>query len=83
MKRYQVYLNSQSVKIIDDFEGDTNIPRSAMIRMAINSLAQNLVKLSPSASKSAGDLDDIIGIIGAKGKNTNSSERIDDVYYNK
>ena len=55
-----------------------------MIRMAINSLAQNLIKLSPSTSKSAGDLDDIIGIVNVKGKGTSdSSERIDNIYYNK
>lgn len=84
MKRYQVYLNSRSVGIIDDFEKETSIPRSVLIRMAINSLAQNLVKLSPAFSKKRGDLDEIIGIINAKGKgSTNSSEKVDDIYYNK
>ncbi len=84
MKRYQVYLNSRSVSIIDNFEKETNIPRSALIRMAINSLAQNLVKISPAFSDKIGDLDEIIGIINTKGKSvTNSSEKVDDIYYNK
>jgi len=84
MKRYQVYLNSKSVSILDDFEEETNISRSAIIRMAINSLAQNLIKLSPPASKKKADLDEIIGIIKTKGKGTtDSSERVDNIYYNK
>lgn len=84
MKRYQVYLNSKSVDIIDDFEKETKIPRSAVIRMAINSLAQNLIKISPSFSERKGDLDEIIGIINTKNKRTtNSSEKIDDIYHNR
>ena len=84
MQRYQVYLNSSSVDILDDFEKETNITRSAIIRMAINSLAQNLAKLSPSLLEQNGSLDKIIGIIKTRDKNTaDSSERINDIYYNK
>lgn len=42
MKRYQVYLNPHSVSILDDFERYANIPRSKLIREAIDRLAQNL-----------------------------------------
>ena len=84
MKRYQVYLNSKSVSVLDDFEKETNISRSAIIRMAINTLAQNLIKLSPSTLNKKGDLDEIIGIIKTKSKlTTDSSERVDNIYYNK
>jgi len=44
MKRYQVYLNSESVEILDRFEEETSISRSALIREAIDRLSENLEK---------------------------------------
>lgn len=82
MKRYQVYLNQNSVGVLDDFEDRTNLERSAMIRMAINTLAQNMRSLI-IVDDFVGDLDSIIGVIKAKSKLLNSSGRVDDIYYDK
>ena len=84
MKRYQVYLNPNSVSVLDDFEDITEISRSAVIRMTVNSLSQNLKIIIPEKENSSGGLDEIIGIIKTKSKKaTNISQRIDDIYYGK
>ncbi len=83
MKRYQVYLNSNSVDVIDDLEDETNIKRSIIIRMAVDTLAKNISLLRTGLVEMAGDLDEVVGIIKTKTKITNSSEKVNDVYYNK
>ena len=45
MKRYQVYLNSHSVSILDDFEGISNISRSKLIRRVVDNVAEELIKI--------------------------------------
>lgn len=84
MKRYQIYLNPNSVSFLDDFEDLTEISRSAVIRMTVNSLVQNLRIVLPEKEDTPGDLDEIIGIIKPKSKKiTNSSQRVDKIYYGK
>lgn len=84
MKRYQVYLNPNSVSVLDDFDELTTISRSAVIRMTVNSLVQNLKNIIPEKGDASGDLDEIIGIIKTKRKKVvSSSLRVDDIYYGK
>lgn len=45
MKRYQLYLNPNSVSIIDRFEDLTNISRSKVIRYLVDSASENLTLL--------------------------------------
>lgn len=45
MKRYQVYLNPNSVAILDDFEKISDISRSKLIREAIDRFVNQLVKV--------------------------------------
>jgi hypothetical protein len=66
MKRYQVYLNPHSISVLDEFEEHSSIPRSRLIREAIDRLAQNLAKIlnkqkfEPSNTHA---LDQMIGFI--------------------
>lgn len=42
MKRYQVYLDPESVRVLDQIEKLTSISRSQMIRAALDVLSRNL-----------------------------------------
>lgn len=80
MKRYQVYLNSQSVELIDTLEQEGILSRSHIIRLAIDSVAQNLAHLALPPKKITGALDDLVGLINLKTKHTNISGKVDDIY---
>jgi len=83
MKRYQVYLNPQSVGIIDLFQKETDISRSKIIRFTVDALAENLAKLLVKKERVTikGPLDQIIGIIKPKVEEvTNLAEKIDQIY---
>lgn len=80
MQRYQVYLNPQSIELIDALEQEGILSRSHIIRLAIDSVAQNLAQLALPKKKVTGALDDLIGLINLKTKPTNISEKIDDIY---
>jgi len=45
MKRYQVYLDPQSVSVLDEFEKFSALSGSELIRQAIDRLAHNLTQL--------------------------------------
>lgn len=82
MKRYQVYLNPHSVSILDDFERYANIPRSKLIREAIDRLAQNLSRVfaaKDEAPKQKSALDSLVGFIGGQ-KQTNFALKSDSDY---
>jgi len=71
MKRYQVYLNQNSVSILDEFEKYANISRSKLIREAIDRLAQNLSRIFVAKNIAPGNrlvFDSLIGAINLKGK---------------
>lgn len=83
-KRYQVYLNPNSVSILDEYGEHTNISRSQLIQMAIDQVAQNLRKVFVSTQtpvKNNYILDSLIGAIKFEGnKTTNFAENIDEIY---
>jgi len=84
MKRYQLYLNPQSVSVIDEATGYIDISRSAIIRMVVDNLAENLTKLfaKKEKPKEYPCLDSLIGTIKIKGKKqVNYSQRDDSLYY--
>lgn len=82
MKRYQVYLNPQSVEVIDNFAAKTDLGRAKIIRDAIDRLAANMSKvLVQKKVVLEGPLDELVGIIKMKGrKKTNIAENIDEIY---
>jgi hypothetical protein len=83
MKRYQVYLNPDSVATIDQYEQETNLSRSGVIRMVVDAVAVNLQKtrITKRTGTKTGSLDSIIGIIDPNGKKTTySSAHVDDMY---
>ena len=83
MKRYQVYLNSGSVQILDEFESYTRVPRSELIREAIDRLAENLSKLlvAKAAKPKKFILDSLVGAFSiGSGENVNLSTKHDQEY---
>ena len=82
MKRYQVYLNPQSIEIIDRFAAQTHLGRTGVVRDAIDRLAVNLSKILAQEQHSiAGPLDDLVGIIAMSGrKKTRIAKNIDEIY---
>lgn len=84
MKRYQVYLNQNSVSILDDFTKPINISRSKLIQMVIDAVASNLTKVFISTNtppKNTYILDSLVGSIKIKGKKeTNFAQNIDEIY---
>lgn len=86
MKRYQVYLNPNSVSVLDEFEKNTSIPRSRLIRESIDRLAENLSKVFvdqeiPPKEKTA--LDSLVGTIKARGQKQTNYTLKDDLEYLK
>lgn len=81
MKRYQIYLNPQSVDVIDALEGELKLSRSGIIRLTVDALARNLLLAIPPEKRSKGALDDLIGIIAPKSsKSTNFAMQTDNTY---
>lgn len=81
MKRYQLYLNPQSVRMIDAFQKEVKLSRSQIIRCAIDALAHNLIQVLPEENSSGNSLDALIGVIGSKSqKTTNIAQDIDSIY---
>mgnify|MGYP001562360566 CR=1 FL=1 len=86
MKRYQVYLNPQSVHILDEVTHITPISRSELIRAAIDGAASQvgnlLAVIKPNGSRDYSWLDKIVGATTVKGKKrVKISEKIDELYY--
>ncbi len=85
-KRYQVYLNPNSVSILDEYGEYTDISRSQLIQMAIDQVAQNLRKVFVSTKTPAKNsylLDSLVGAIKLEGvKQTNFAENIKEIYLN-
>lgn len=84
MKRYQVYLNPQSVSVIDDFGKQTDISRSKLIQGAIDRFASQVAKVF---SKKEGEFhnyrhfDKLAGAIKLKSKGpTNFAQNVDEIY---
>lgn len=81
MKRYQVYLNPNSVEILDGFEKETKISRSKIIRDVTDRLADQLLSVVPQKTPKKYLLDDLVGSIKIKGKKqTNYAQNVDDIY---
>ncbi len=80
MRRYQVYLNSQSVKTIDTFQKEAKLSRSRVISLAVDALAQNLRQALPSHESRGGALDPLIGLIRSQKKQTNIAATVDAIY---
>ncbi len=84
MKRYQVYLNQQSVSILDDFGEHTEISRSKLLQIITDQIAQNLAKVFTATKTPPKDtyiLDSLVGAIKLPGnKKTNFAQNIDEIY---
>ena len=88
IKRYQVYLDSRSVRILDEASELVPITRSLMIREIVDAGADRaknvLAMFKPAKSRDYSWLDRMVGTISSKNKfKRSASERVDDIYYDK
>jgi hypothetical protein len=85
MKRYQVYLNPQSVAVLDEISGLADFTRSELIREAVDAAAGrigNLLALINIPPQNYTELDKIVGAIDVKEeKGKKLSENVDEIYY--
>jgi len=84
MKRYQLYLNPQSISVLDDIGNTVDISRSKIIQLVIDGIAGNFAKIfraTQTPPKKTYVLDSLVGFIKIKGnKKTNFAQNIDDIY---
>lgn len=84
MKRYQIYLNPNSISVLDDFQKYARISRSKLIQEAIDRLAQNLSHIfviNNVKPKASFFLDSLVGSINKKnGNQTNYALQGDHMY---
>ncbi|TSC85259.1 MAG: hypothetical protein G01um101416_997 [Microgenomates group bacterium Gr01-1014_16] len=88
IKRYQVYLDSRSVGVLDEVSELLPITRSWVIREAVDQVAGRmgsmLAKVKPVNSSDYLWLDKMVGSLDSKKKfKLSASERVDDIYYDK
>lgn len=86
MKRYQVYLNPQSVSVLDEVSEISSLTRSKLIKEVVEAAAARignlLAVIKPPKMRSYSQWDKMIGSIKVKDKKTvNISENIDEIYY--
>lgn len=86
MKRYQLYLNPQSVHILDEITQVTQVSRSELIRAAIDGAATQvgnlLAVIKPPVSRDFSWLDTLVGSVVKKSrKKVKISENVDEIYY--
>lgn len=86
MKRYQLYLNPQSVNILDELTQVSQVTRSELIRAAIDGAASQvgnlLAIIKPPISRDYSWLDKLIGSVVIKTrKKVKISEDVDEIYY--
>ena len=86
MKRYQLYLSPNSVGVLDDFEGISDISRSKLIRRIVDNIAEELIRVfadKKKANKKEYILDKLAGFVDLKtNKKINFSQHLDeDIYF--
>ncbi len=84
MKRYQVYLNPNSVAVLDNFEGISNISRSSVIRQIIDKISDQLIRVAMPRNpvKGTSILDQMAGFVDLKtNKKTNFAQDVDEIYF--
>jgi len=83
MRRYQVYLNQNSVAVLDDFEQVAGLSRSKLIREAIDRLAEQLLSVVSikTISQKRYVLDNLAGFVDLKtAQKTNFAQKVDEIY---
>lgn len=87
MDRYQVYLDPQSVAVLDDFGEAINVSRSKILRSVVNHLAEEFAKLLAPTKKSSQHyryFDKLVGCLSLRNKSkTNLVEAVDEVVYSQ
>ncbi len=84
MNRYQLYLDHQSVSVLDEIAGQTDISRSKLIQRAVYRLAQEVTKVfiaTKTQPTKRPIFDSLIGFINIPGKkSTDYARHVDDAY---
>lgn len=83
MKRYQVYLNPNSVSILDEVKETSAMSRSKLIRQAIDRMAEYMATIFAPQKRNQKTryLDKLCGFIDLKSKEkTHFAENVDEIY---
>lgn len=81
MQRYQVYLNPNSVEVLDELAKLTNFSRSQIIRDVIDKMAQKYEKILETNKKKRLKNNPLLKMAGfAKGPSKNISFNVNDIY---
>ena len=81
MKRYQVYLNPNSVAVLDNID---DISRSSISRRAIDRISEQLIRVAMprKSNKKYSVLDQMAGFVDLKtNKKTNFAQNVDEIYF--
>lgn len=84
MKRYQVYLNPNSVAVLDNFDEISNISRSSVIRQMIDRISDQLIRVAmpKKSTKKYSVLEQMAGFVDLKtNKKTNFAQNVDEIYF--
>ena len=81
MNRYQIYLDSGDVNVLDELAKLTSFSRSQIIRDVINKMAREYEKLLEASRKRNLKNNPLLKMAGfAKGPSRDVSTNIDDIY---
>lgn len=81
MQRYQIYLESESVAVLDELARITRLSRSKIIRDVINQMARQYEKILESHRKKSLKNNPLLKMAGyAKGPNRDIAHHVNDIY---
>ena len=81
MQRYQIYLEPESVNVLDELAKLTNFSRSQIIRDVISRMAKEYEKLLETNRKNHLKNNPLLKMAGfAKGPNRDISHHVNDIY---
>lgn len=81
MQRYQIYLEPQSVSVLDEMAKLTNFSRSQIIRDVIDKMASKYEKIIESNRKKRLRNNPLLKMAGfAKGPSRDISHHVNDIY---
>ncbi len=81
MQRYQIYLEPESVNVLDELAKLTSFSRSRIIRDVISRMAKEYEKILESNRKKSLKNNSLLKMAGfAKGGSPGLSKRVDEIY---
>lgn len=83
MSRYQIYLEPNTVSIIDDLSSSVGVSRSQVIRDVIDRIAREYKKVLTVTAKSRLKQNPLLKMIGSGHSSSNNLSRTVDIIYSR